>query len=272
MALCERNSGPFRNDQPTRLFEVSPSFVFDERLARASLDYMVSALAVQLNQHLWNHISVELRRKLGHEFINGFNYEVMATFGCSHDIQVLLEGSDVADRIHYCCKPSCIVPQRVAALAYIMTNRQAIAGPLAALYLYRGSCCYSSAVCASLPLGISQFENEDASMNTFEPGKLHAAIWHCDEVEDGCTDGQFTSIWEEDASDIILESLSLNPAVCSTSASPTVKPQIWVSDAGTDNPIIFQVAPTVLMSDTEVVELLMGLSLMPVRSGNLQLA
>ncbi|KAF1788721.1 hypothetical protein GQ600_23751 [Phytophthora cactorum] len=81
---------------------------------------MVSALAVQLNQHLWNHTSscfkqsratehksycryrfpggrvdkttfetsgVELSRTLGHEFINGFNYEIMATFRCNHDIQ-----------------------------------------------------------------------------------------------------------------------------------------------------------------------------------------
>ncbi|KAG6941440.1 hypothetical protein JG687_00019649 [Phytophthora cactorum] len=43
--------------------------------------------------------------------------------------------------------------KRVAALTYNMTNRQEIAGPLAALYLYRGSCSFFSAVCASLPLG-----------------------------------------------------------------------------------------------------------------------
>ncbi|KAF1786739.1 hypothetical protein GQ600_8955 [Phytophthora cactorum] len=55
MALCKKDSDPFRNDQLTRLFEVSPPSVSDERLARVSLDYMVSALAVQQNQHLWNH-------------------------------------------------------------------------------------------------------------------------------------------------------------------------------------------------------------------------
>ncbi|KAF1779092.1 hypothetical protein GQ600_17509 [Phytophthora cactorum] len=123
MALCKKESDPFRNDQLRRLFEVSPPSVSEERLARASLDYMVSALAVQLNQHLWNHTSscfkqsratkhmsycryrfpggrvdkttfetsgVELSRTLGHEFINGFSYEIMATFRCNHDIQVLL--------------------------------------------------------------------------------------------------------------------------------------------------------------------------------------
>ncbi|KAG3126230.1 hypothetical protein PI126_g22416 [Phytophthora idaei] len=129
-------------------------------------------------------------------------------------------------------------------------------------------------------IGISQFENEDAWMNTFETWKKtrsnfvegimnnmqdyyrglqkveeqHKAAseassgypnetngsdgsrdrgddilrdeyidGHCDEVEDGSTDEQFPTIWEEDESDIILESLSLNPAVCPTSAAPTGK-------------------------------------------------
>ncbi|KAG6941517.1 hypothetical protein JG688_00018629 [Phytophthora aleatoria] len=153
MALCKTDSDPFRNDQLRRLFEVSPPSVSEERLARASLDYMVSALAVQLNQHLWNHTSVELSRTLGHEFINGFNYEIMATFRCNHDIQVLLGGSDVADRIHYRSKYITYQQKQLDSQTYNMPNRQEIAGPLAALYLYRGSCCYSSGVCASLPLG-----------------------------------------------------------------------------------------------------------------------
>ncbi|KAG6947870.1 hypothetical protein JG687_00015824 [Phytophthora cactorum] len=185
------DSDPIRNDLLTCLFEVSPPSVSDERLARASIDYMVSCLAVQLSQHLWNHTSscfkqcratehktycryrftrdrvekttfetsgVELSRKLGHEFINGFNCKIMATFRYNHDIQVLLGGSAVADQIHYCCKLGAqdrlaLSHKRLAALAYSMTNRQEIAGPLAPLYLYRGSCCYSSGVCASLPLG-----------------------------------------------------------------------------------------------------------------------
>ncbi|GMF31935.1 unnamed protein product [Phytophthora lilii] len=115
----------------------------------------------------------------------------MATFRCNHDIQVLLGGSDATDRIYNCCK--CITKfqnrldsqvavavaalkrrqdrelmessisgvqdrrvaarKRVAALIYNLTNRQKVAGPLAALYLYRGSCCYASASCSILPLG-----------------------------------------------------------------------------------------------------------------------
>ncbi|KAG6944829.1 hypothetical protein JG687_00017628, partial [Phytophthora cactorum] len=64
---------------------------------------------------------------------------------CSRVVMLLTEFTTVVNRL-------ALYRKRVAALAYIMTNRQAIAGPLAALYLYRGSCCYSSAVCASLPL------------------------------------------------------------------------------------------------------------------------
>ncbi|KAG6972170.1 hypothetical protein JG688_00004118, partial [Phytophthora aleatoria] len=45
-----------------------------------------------------------MKRTLGHEIINDFNYELMATFKCNNDIQILLGGSDVADCVHYCCK------------------------------------------------------------------------------------------------------------------------------------------------------------------------
>ncbi|KAG6959872.1 hypothetical protein JG687_00008527 [Phytophthora cactorum] len=90
--------------------------------------------------------------------MNGYYCEHMATFMCNHAFQVLLGGRDVTDRIHYCCKY--VTKQQkqlgrkwVAALIYNLTNRQEIAGPLAALYLYRGSCCYSRAKCATLPLG-----------------------------------------------------------------------------------------------------------------------
>jgi hypothetical protein len=221
MQLCKRDNDPFQNDELTRLFELSPPSPSDNRLTRASLNYMVSALAVQLNQHLWNHTmscfkqsrattndtycrysfprdrlenttfnlsGVAVGRPLGHEFMNGFNYDIMATFRCNHDIQVLLGGQDVADRIHYCCKyvtkqqnpidsqvavavgalkrrqdleeielvtigaqdRHVLAQKRVTALLFNMTNRQEIAGPLAGLYLYRGSCCYSSAKCTAL--------------------------------------------------------------------------------------------------------------------------
>ncbi|ETP36114.1 hypothetical protein F442_15858 [Phytophthora nicotianae P10297] len=58
--------------------------------------------------------------------------------------------------------------RRVAGMIYNLTNRQEIAGPLAALYLYHGSCCYSSARCVSLPLGDvtrQLMELEDYSCN-----------------------------------------------------------------------------------------------------------
>jgi hypothetical protein len=38
-------------------------------------------------------------------------------------------------------------------MVYSMTSRQEVAGPLAALYLYRGSCCYASTACSSIALG-----------------------------------------------------------------------------------------------------------------------
>jgi len=224
--ICSSDDDPFRNDELTRLFEISSPSTSDARIPTVAQDYMVSALAVLLNQHLWNHTTsccktsavtfddsfcryrfprvrvaetsfgsegVQLKRTLGHEYINGFNYESMAAFKCNHDIRVLLGGSDVTDRICYCCKyvtkqqkqldsqvavamaamnrrqerenvevarEGGAVPdrlarsrKRVAALVYNMTNRQEIAGPLAALYLYRRSCCYACAKCATLPVG-----------------------------------------------------------------------------------------------------------------------
>ncbi|OWY93013.1 hypothetical protein PHMEG_00037739, partial [Phytophthora megakarya] len=128
---------PFRNDDLIRLLEVSSPATSDARMSKHAQNYMVSALAVLLNQHLWSHTTncfkrsavtsnhsfcryrfprgcvektlfgsagVELKRTLGHEYMNGFNYEIMAAFKCNHDIQVLLGGSGVTDRIHYCCK------------------------------------------------------------------------------------------------------------------------------------------------------------------------
>ncbi|KAF1789423.1 hypothetical protein GQ600_20543 [Phytophthora cactorum] len=111
--------------------------------------------------------------------MNGFNYEMMATLG-----------KDIADRIYYCCKnvtnqqkqlDSQVavavaafkrrqdrealeasakpleatngvlkVRKRIAAMVCNATNRQEVAGPFAALYLFRGSCYYLSAACVSL--------------------------------------------------------------------------------------------------------------------------
>ncbi|KAG6956749.1 hypothetical protein JG688_00011287 [Phytophthora aleatoria] len=155
------------------------------------MDYMVSVLVVLLNQHWWGHTNscfkqsrvtadasccrysfprerieattftysgVQLKRLVAHEFINGYNYVIMATFKCNHDIQLLLGGKDAAERTLYCCKyvtkeRLAFARKRVASIAYSLTSRQEIVGPLAALYLYRGSCCYSSTTCASVPPG-----------------------------------------------------------------------------------------------------------------------
>jgi hypothetical protein len=225
MATCKSDDDPFLNDELTRLIEMLPPMPSDSRLTREGIDYMVSALVTLLNQHWWCHTSscfkvskttvndsfcryqfprdrhpltsfdlsgVKLKRSLAHEFINGYNYEIMAAFKCNHDIQFLMGGRDATDRIHYCTKyvtkqqkrlesvvvvalaafrrrqekekaaitasePGCFdslakARKRVASMVYTMTNRQEVAGPLAALYLYRGSCCYESAGCSYVPL------------------------------------------------------------------------------------------------------------------------
>jgi hypothetical protein len=117
----------------------------------------------------------------------------MATFKCNLDTQILLGGTEALDRIYYACKYvtkqqkrlDSVIPiavaalkrrqekevrdgtadlcsteakiahsrRRVTSMVYSMTNRQKIAGPLAALYIHLGTCCYSSASCSKLPLG-----------------------------------------------------------------------------------------------------------------------
>lgn len=141
------------------------------------------------------------RRLLGYEFMNGFNPTIMETFRCNHDVQLLVGGSGATDRIYYCCKyvakpqrqhdsvtatalvafkrreereeqerqdgsrPEGIViaRRRVGSMAFNITNRQEIAGPLAVLYLLHGSCCYQSHECCQLPLRdiIKQLKGED---------------------------------------------------------------------------------------------------------------
>jgi hypothetical protein len=135
---------------------------------------------------------INLKRNVAHEYVNRNNYEIMAVFKCNHNIQFLLGGKDASDRIHYCTKyvtkqqkrldsvvlmalaayrrrqereriAVCIeasaeaddiatARKRVASMVYTMTNRQEVAGPLAALYQYRSSCCYESSDCSYIPL------------------------------------------------------------------------------------------------------------------------
>jgi hypothetical protein len=216
----------FQNDAITRRIDATPPSPQDSRMSPSALDYMVSVLVVLLNQHWWGHTGscfkasrathddsycrylyprervgkaafnasgVTIPRKLAHEFINGFNYTVMATFKCNHDIQILLGGTEALDRIYYACKYvtkqqkrlDSVIPiavaalkrrqekevrdgtadlcstedkiarsrRRVTSMVYSMPNRQEIAGPLAALYIHLGTCCYSSTSCSKLPLG-----------------------------------------------------------------------------------------------------------------------
>jgi hypothetical protein len=133
---------------------------------------------------------VLIKHSLAHEFINGFNPTIMKMFKCNHDVQVIFGGKGAINRIYYCCKyvtkpqrqidsttavalasfqrrlakeivervseaPPPIADvrrRRVTSMIHSFTNKQEIAGPLAALYVLRGSCCYSSAMCAGLPL------------------------------------------------------------------------------------------------------------------------
>jgi hypothetical protein len=45
-----------------------------------------------------------LERNIGHEYINGFNDVLMRVFKCNHDIKVMVGGTEMAERIYYCCK------------------------------------------------------------------------------------------------------------------------------------------------------------------------
>jgi hypothetical protein len=132
---------------------------------------------------------VALERRAPFEFINGFNREMMLAFRSNHDIQVMIGGANALLRIYYATKyvtkmqeqidsitavalaafkrrqqrevrddeatsseRAAIGRRRVASLLFAITNRREIAGPLASLYVLRGSCAYMSAPCATLPL------------------------------------------------------------------------------------------------------------------------
>ncbi|KAE9346932.1 hypothetical protein PR003_g7196 [Phytophthora rubi] len=92
----------------------------------------------------------------------------MLAFKSNHDIQVMIGGLDALLRIFdainvvICAKRdeeaaanidrATIGRQSVASLLYAITNRREIAGPLAALYVQRGSCAFMSSPCAKLSL------------------------------------------------------------------------------------------------------------------------
>ncbi|KAF1790996.1 hypothetical protein GQ600_6036 [Phytophthora cactorum] len=68
-------------------------------MAKHTLAYTVSALfpGDRVERTTLSHSGLELKRKLGHVYINGFNYTMMATFKCNHDIQVLLGGKGATE-------------------------------------------------------------------------------------------------------------------------------------------------------------------------------
>jgi len=131
---------------------------------------------------------IVIARRPACEYVNGFNPVMMAAFKSNHDSQVMIGGAAALLRIYYATKyvtkaqdvvesvtavalaafqrrqarerlvddePSdraSVGRKRVASLTFALSNRREIAGPLAALYLLRGSCCYMSTPCAPLPL------------------------------------------------------------------------------------------------------------------------
>ncbi|KAE9326411.1 hypothetical protein PF008_g16654 [Phytophthora fragariae] len=142
---------------------------------------------------------VTLARRAPFEFVNGFNTEIMLAYKSNHDIQVMIGGLGALLRIFYATKyvikmqehidsitavalaafrrrqlreardeeavanTDCatIVRWRVASLLYAITNRREITGPLAALYVQRGSCAFMSTPCATFRLRVILHELTD---------------------------------------------------------------------------------------------------------------
>ncbi|ETV70252.1 hypothetical protein H257_14154 [Aphanomyces astaci] len=99
------------------------------------------------------------KRKLGEEYINGYSDGILRAFKCNHDIQIMIGGAEMAERIYYTCKYTTKNQQKVecrTALAlaafdtlpsshmFNTTRKQEVVGPLCALYLLRESCAYTS--------------------------------------------------------------------------------------------------------------------------------
>jgi hypothetical protein len=133
--------------------------------------------------------AIQLKRLLGHEYVNGFNPVIMRSFKCNHDIQIMIGGSEMAERMYYACKyttkdqqkveckialalagferriccdkesaamgkplsDEVICRRRLTSQLFHMTNKHETAGPLCALYILRQSCAYHSHVYKILP-------------------------------------------------------------------------------------------------------------------------
>ncbi|RLN89653.1 hypothetical protein BBJ28_00021477, partial [Nothophytophthora sp. Chile5] len=143
----------------------------------------------RVEQSTFTSEGVSVARPVACEYVNGYNPVMLAAFKSNHDVQVMVGGAAALLRIFYATKyvtkfqemvesvtavalaafqrrrgrelltenedfvdRASVGRRRVASLAFAVTNRREIAGPLAVLYLMRGSCCYMSTPYASLPL------------------------------------------------------------------------------------------------------------------------
>ena len=222
-AYVSSEMDPYYQDDLTREILSMPFGPNDLLFSDPIVDFVVSLLVVLLQMHWWHHCtscfkqsrctkgahicryqfpqerstirvigpsSIQLVRPLGHEYVNGFNDVIMRTFKCNHDIQIMIGGSEMAERMYYACKYTtkdqhkveCKIALALAALdkrihrdkeseasgnplseetkchrrltshLYHMTNKHETAGPLCALYILRQSCAYQSHVYKPLPL------------------------------------------------------------------------------------------------------------------------
>ncbi|RHZ08481.1 hypothetical protein DYB37_009047 [Aphanomyces astaci] len=206
---------PFCLDPIYRELSSMPFGPNETRLPDETVLFVIATLASVLQVHWWSHCSscfkqsrntrgahlsrylfprarvevgrigtsaILLVRKLGDEYINGYSDVILRAFKCNHDIQIMIGGAEMAERIYYACKYTTKDQQKVecrTALAlaafdtriqrelsaaeggealsdevkcrrrlashmFNMTRKQEVAGPLCALYLLRESCAYPS--------------------------------------------------------------------------------------------------------------------------------
>jgi hypothetical protein len=145
-----------------------------------------------------------LERNIGHEYINGFNDVLMSTFKCNHDIKVMIGGTEMAERIYYCCKyvtknqnsvdSNALLQtafdnrlnreeiatnlnsemksrQRVGSMIIQLSNgRMEIPGNLAVFYIFNKSCAYKSHTYSRFNLNdyLIWLLNKDNSECTFD--------------------------------------------------------------------------------------------------------
>ncbi|ETV67913.1 hypothetical protein H257_16036 [Aphanomyces astaci] len=109
----------------------------ETRLPDETVLYVIATFASVLQVHWWSHCSscfkqsrntrgaqmcrylfprarvevgrigtsaILLVRKLGEEYINGYSDVILRAFKCNHDIQIMIGGAEMAERIYYACK------------------------------------------------------------------------------------------------------------------------------------------------------------------------